>query len=213
MTSGHVLELLSLPTMHPQCGDALLEQCALSLIVRLSIDPTRLAKGMMSREVSVNWLATPDGVELCEERIVSWVGASAGREDALVQWPVGVSSQRQTEDAAIAVTALLLHNLACAEIVKVLRIGSGGDYLVQLAGDAGLAQAESSGIRSDPTGSESKSVLNKKKAQVLKKCDSGFASVTTFLHTKSVSVHSYLHQVRRAVGGDQPKKIKKARRR
>ena len=130
---------------------------------------------------------------------ISWAGVPTSWRDLLLQWPIGVSSQRQTEDAAIAVTALLLRDLASMEIVKVLRIGSGGDYLVELVETAEQIQVECSGITSDPNGSKSKDCLKNKNGQVLKKCNAGFASVTTFSHSRSRAVHSYLHRVGRDV--------------
>ena len=194
MTSGHVLELTSLPESHPMCGAALLHQCGPSLILRLSIDPTRLANDIMSREVSVNWLATPGSAKVIHKRTFSWVKVPVSWKDLVLQWAIGVSSQRQTEDAAIAV-AVLLHDLAHAEIVKVEPIGSGGDYLMQLAGSAEQIRVECSGVTRDPTGSKSRKCLKKKRRQVLKKCDAGFVSVTTFSHSRSCIVHSYLHRV------------------
>jgi len=146
---------------------------------------------MMSRGLSVNWLATPDGVELREERIVSWAGALVGRETAFAQWHHTVPAQDITEEAAIAIASLLLHEYVQGVILGALRIGSGGDYLVE--GFSEQFQIECSGLRVDANGSRSKTRLADKKDQVVSKCDKGLASVTTFSHSKDKMVHSYLH--------------------
>jgi len=130
-------------------------------------------------------------------------------DDLLIQWDIGISQQEHTEKASIAVMGLLLHDLVRGEILKVLPIGSGGDYLAKIVNSAGKVQVECSGILSDETGWESRSVLNKKKAQVLTDCDDGFASVTTFSHTQRGAVHSYLHRVCRGVVEARPKKARR----
>ena len=119
-----------------------------------------------------------------------------GGENLLAQWPLGASAHATTEQAAIAVLALLIHDLGEGEILKVLPIGSGGDYLVELVGVPKPVQAECSGIVADATGAESRSRLTKKKTQVLSKSAAGFASVTTFHHPPDGIVQSYLHYVR-----------------
>lgn len=210
MTSGHVLELSSLPTRHPKCGDALLHQCGPSLIVRLSIEPTRQASGIMWRDVTVDWVAEPNGVEAVRHlRVLGWSEMPKAWDDVLVQWPIGVSPHELTEKAAIAAMALLIHDLAQGEIVRVLSIGSGGDYHIEVAGASGQVQVECSGILIDRTGVESRSRLSKKKVQVLKKCTAGFASVTTFSHTQSEVVHSHLHRVCRESREQKPRKARR----
>jgi hypothetical protein len=49
---------------------------------------------------------------------------------------------------AIGVMALLISDLEKAEIVSVLQVGSGGDYLIEIPGKSQL-QAECSGIKVD----------------------------------------------------------------
>ena len=210
MTSGHVLELSSLPTRHPKCGAALLHQCGLSLIVRLSIDPTRQASGIMWRDVTVDWVAEPNGVAAVQHLCaLGWSGMPKEWDDVLVQWPIGVSSHESTEKAAIAAMALLIHDLAQAEIVRVLPIGSGGDYHIEVAGASGQVQVECSGILIDVTGARAQSRLSDKKDQVLKKCAAGFASVTTFSHTRNEVVHSHLHAVCRELREQKPRKARR----
>lgn len=196
MPNGHILELATLPTSHPRCGAALLAQCATSTIIRLSLDPTALPAGTMSRGVAVSWLARPGrGAATQEDRVVGWNGLANHAGDLAVQWAITVPPQDITEQAAIAVMALLIHDLAQGEILRVLQIGSGGDYLVRVGGLKRPIQAESSGIRSDSSGSQSLSRLNQKKAQVLTHSRAGFAAVTTFSHPHGGTAHSYLHYV------------------
>ncbi|AMV29083.1 hypothetical protein VT84_32105 [Gemmata sp. SH-PL17] len=207
MSNGSVLELETLPAIHPRCGLALLEQCATSAILRLSLDPTALPPGTMNRAVAVDWLARPgSGAAVQETRGVGWNGLVKFAGDLAVQWNVAVPPQDITEQAAIAVMALLIHNLARGEILRVLPIGSGGDYSVQVSGLKRPIQAESSGIRSDPSGSQSRARLGQKKLQVLTVCRAGFAAVTTFAHAPGANVHSYLHYVCK-----KPRKRKKKR--
>lgn len=196
MPNGHVLELATLPTAHPRCGEALLVQCATSTIIRLSIDPTALPAGTMSRAVEVNWLPRPgSGTASQEHRGIGWAGLTDYAGDLAVQWNITIPPQDITEQAAIAVMALLLHDLARGEIIQVLSIGSGGDYVVRVRGLKWWIQAECSGISADPNGSRSRATLKRKKAQVLTHSRAGFAGVTTFSHPQGDIVHSYLHYV------------------
>jgi hypothetical protein len=212
MSNGHVLELARLPTAHPRCGTALLVQCATSTIIRLSIDPTALPAGTISRAVAVDWLPRPGGGPTTQEhREVGWSGLANFAGDMTVQWNITVSPQDITEQAAIAVMALLIHDLAQGEILQVLAIGSGGDYLVQVGGLKRPIQAESSGVRSDASGSHSRARLNQKKLQVLTHCRAGFAAVTTFSHSTGDIVHSYLHYVRKKPRKRKGKRKKKAK--
>jgi hypothetical protein len=198
MSNGHVLELATLPTAHPRCGAALLLQCATSTIIRLSVDPTTLPAGTMDRAVEVSWLARPGrDAATREDRKIGWAGLASYAGDAAVQWNIAVPPQDITEQAAIAVMALLLRDLAQGEILQVLQIGSGGDYLVRVGGLKKPIQAESSGIRTDSSGSQSRARLNQKKVQVLTHSRAGFAGVTTFAHPQGDIVHSYLHYVRK----------------
>jgi hypothetical protein len=211
MSNGHILELATLPTAHPRCGAALLLQCATSTIIRLSVDPTALSPGTMSRAVAVDWLARPgSGTPVQEQRAIGRSGLANGSGAAAVQWRQTIPSQDITEQAAIAVMALLIHDLAQGEIDQVLEIGSGGDYLVLVRDLKRPVQAESSGVRIDANGAESRRRLTKKKEQVLQRCRAGFAAVTTFAHRQGNIVHCYLHYARRK---PRKKKHKKAKRR
>jgi hypothetical protein len=166
----------------------------------------------MSRAVTVNWLARPwRGAATQENRDIGWNGLANYAGDLAVQWNITVPPQDVTEQAAIAVMALLIHNLARGEILRVLQIGSGGDYLVQVGGLRRPVQAESSGIRSDPSGSQSLSRLSQKKTQVLTHSRAGFAAVTTFCHPLGDIVHSYLHYVCKKPRKRKGKRKKKAK--
>ena len=206
MPPGVTLELGSLPTMHPHMS--FLHACAISTIVRLSLDPTPLPSGTMVRDVIVDWVARP-GVSASQEltRQISWTGVPKAITDEAVKWTVTKNSHDITEEAAIGVMALLLHDLEGAKILKVLQIGSGGDYLVAIPGSPNL-QAESSGIRVDPLGYLSTQRLKEKSEQVLTRCSAGFASVTAFSHSPSKDVRCQLCYVARSneAGGDSTKK-------
>ena len=185
-------------------------QCATSMIVWMTRDPTRMATGTMHRAVSVSWLAHPGGGDAEQiQRTLGWSGIPhLGNEDLLLQWEVGVPAQDVTEQAAIAALALLIHDLGQGEILGALSIGSGGDYLVKLVGVRNQVQAESSGVREDRTGVESRSRLTKKKTQVLSKSAAGFAAVTTFHHPPDGVVQCYLHYVCQP-GGKKPSQGKR----
>ena len=108
MSNGPVLELSTLPSNHTRSGAALLVQCATSTIVRLSLDPTRLSPGTMSREVSVSWLARPGtGEPIRTQRMVGWNGLANYSGDIALQWCIAIPPQDTTEQAAIAIMALL----------------------------------------------------------------------------------------------------------
>ena len=99
-----------------------------------------------------------------------------------------------TEDAAIGVIALLLHDLEEFRIRRVLPIGGGGDYHLELE-DGTVTQLECSGIYIDPDGHRSHDRLQTKLAQVLKQSADGFAAVATFSRTVTQEAHCFLHFV------------------
>jgi hypothetical protein len=144
------------------------------------------------------------------QRELGWSGLADYSGDVAVQWRIGVPPQDITEKAAIAVMAILIQDLAQGEVLEALRIGSGGDYLVRIRGRKRPIQAESSGIREDPSGGESRKRVNKKKVQVLQRSRAGFAAVTTFSHPQGGIVHNYLHYVKKT---PRKRRRKKGRRR
>lgn len=104
---------------------------------------------------------------------------------------------------------MLINELEGGVIQNVLPIGSGGDYLVRVSGEASFIPLEMSGLQVDATGSGSVSLLGAKTDQVLRNARVGFVSVTTFSHGPHAIVHSYLHFVRRGrrnIGRQKPKK-------
>jgi hypothetical protein len=200
MPKGHALELHTLKALHPRTE--ILHGYGTSTVVRLSVDPTQLPDGTMVRTVSVNWLSRPGGKPPEQvSRDIGWsnIPQYAGRRLCL-QWLNTKNAQVVTEEAAIGVMALLISNLEAAEILRVLQIGSGGDYLLEIQG-AGQLQAESSGIHVDLLGYDSKARLAKKRNQVLTKSTAGFAAITAFSHTATQEVHAYLHYVTAPPGG------------
>jgi hypothetical protein len=135
-------------------------------------------------------------------------------EDYCVRVGRTVNAQRITEDAAIGVMALLIHELEGVTIREVLPIGSGGDYLIEFEKAAGPMQVEVSGIREDPAGKQAELRLAQKCAQVLQHSSCGYASVTNFHRLTDGTVHSYLHYVEEKKGRRkrQAKAKKKGRR-
>jgi hypothetical protein len=193
MANGRVLELGTLPHRHPAVGESLLNLRGPQAIIRLSIDPHRLPEGVARRIVTVN-RRSRDEVERTEEWTIDWAGSVRCDESYLGQVSKDFGDQVISEDAAIVVMALLIHELEGVTIREVLPIGSGGDYRAT-APQIGLVQVEVSGAKEDQSGHESANRLRKKSEQVLKCSDSGFVSVTTFWHGKVNGVHSYLHFV------------------
>ena len=95
-------------------------------------------------------------------------------------------------------------------MTKVLRIGSGGDYLVKLSGRSESVQVEVSGIKTGTAG-EASSRLSKKRGQIR---GAGFVSVTTFQHGPRGVAHTYLHfmdpaREKRSAPKKRPKREKK----
>lgn len=201
MPSGVTLELGSLPTIHPNM--AFLSCYGASAIIRLCLDPTTMPSDTMVRSVIVEWVARPGGSASQElTREISWKkDVPKSMADEAFKWAFTKSSHVITEEAAVCVMALLLHDLENVECLKVLEPGSGGDYLVVIPGVPPL-QAESSGIRVDPKGYLSTQRMNEKCEQVLKKSSAGFASVTAFSHSPSQDVRCQLRYVAKSDGAE-----------
>lgn len=181
------LELHLLSEIHPI--PALLVGYGTSTIFRLSIDPTEVGSGVMSREVRVDWVRKPGGgLPQHFMREISWREVPALILDACLKWKSTKNNQQTTEEAAVGVLAMLIDDLENAEILSVLQIGSGGDFLITIRETSVEIQAECSGILVDEKGYETTQRLKDKGKQVLTKSTSGFASITTFSHSKSQEV-------------------------
>jgi hypothetical protein len=208
MPNGHVLELATLPTRQPRVGEALLRAHALAAVIRLRVAPTPLPTGTMSREVTVDWVRKPGNNRARQlQREIGWTGI-ADIETSCDQYRITFNDHDLTEQAAVAVAALLIHDLQGGVIQRVLQIGSGGDYLVRTRRSKKPDQIEMSGIQEDTDGSEAKKRLRKKSEQVLTQCKAGFVSVTTFARSQPPTVHSYLHFVRRRRKKRKRRKVK-----
>ena len=202
MPNGHLLELSSLVPRHPPTGAALLHIFAPAAIVRLAIDPTPQPPGTMTRRIEVNWLRRPGNTPATQaHRDLGWNGLQHYLGTLCVQLPLTVNDRTLTEQAAIAVLALLIHDLEGGVLQSVLPIGSGGDYLVRLRGDNSFLQVEVSGVKADADGSLSGPRLREKSQQVLTHRRVGYASVTTFAYRPEAVVHSYHHYVKRKKRG------------
>lgn len=194
MSERTVLELRDLPANHPRVE--ILVGYGTSTICRLSIDPTELPAAALACEVEVEWEPRAGGGRQKMTRWIGWAGVPPIIADARWKWPFTKNTNDITEDAAIGVMAMLIHDLERSEVTTVLQIGSGGDYLVEFDCVASL-QVECSGIRIDDTGGESRMRLKKKCGQVLSKVERGIASVTAFSHGSAGGVYSYLHYTAR----------------
>jgi hypothetical protein len=133
------------------------------------------------------------GEQVC--RRIGWSNQE-GLRRVCEQFPYTKNAQDLTEEAAIGVAALLIHDLEGGVLQSVLQIGSGGDYLVRVSGEDSFIQLEVSGLRVGETGSTSASRLQQKTDQVLTHARVGLVSVTTFSHGPQAVVHSYQHFVR-----------------
>lgn len=181
-----------LDNIHPRVS--ILRAYGTSTIVRLSLDPIAVPSGTMERTVAVNWMSRVGTGCQQTNREIGWSCVPREITDECPRWINTINAQDITEGAAIGVMALLIHDLEQAEIVNVLQIGSGGDYLLTIKGNPQL-QAESSGVHIDDKGYLSTARLTQKTQQVLTKCSAGFVSITAFSHTENQQVHSYLHYV------------------
>lgn len=196
MADGPVIELATLPARHPKIGEPLLDLFGAQLVLRLSLDPKRQPAGTRKREVTVDRIASAaGGVRQTEIREIGWNGLPKFSEDYCIRATYTANEQRITEDAAIAIMSLLIHELEGVSIESVLPIGCGGDYFGKLRKNRSLVQIEASGIREDLVGNRAESRLTEKRAQVLEKSDSGYVSVTTFYRAANGGPHSFLHFV------------------
>ena len=198
MPNGHVLELSTLPARHPPIGEALLHAFGPPAIIRLSVDPSAQPAGTMTRSVDVDWVPLPGANPAGQvQRDIGWNGLQNIVDTVCVQLPMTVNAQTLTEQAAIAVMALLISDLEDGCLQSVLQIGSGSDYLLLPRKGSNPIPVEVSGVREDATGNASRARLSEKKVQVLTRSDVGHVSVTTFAHAGGSIVHSYLHYVNR----------------
>ncbi len=202
MESISRLELATLPTRHPKIGLTFLTLCGAAAVLRLSIDPLHMPAGTMAREITINRVPRKRPNERIEEvREIGWDNIEGVSEEDCIRLQRTFNAERITEDAAIAIMALLIHELEEVTVAEVLPIGSGTDYLVTLKGEGSQLSVEVSGIRVDATGSEASSRLQKKYGQLLAKQAAGFVSVTTFQRLKAGILHSYLHYVAKSSAG------------
>ena len=192
-----VIEVASLDERHER--NDLIRVFGLSVLHRLAVDPARAEAGAWKRPVRVDRIAPGPEPERREEaREIGWTGLTDLLERCEVISEV-LNQQEITEQAAIGVMLLLVHELEEAVLSRVLQIGSGSDYLVGVPGREGLVEVEVSGIRSGSAG-EASSRLGKRTRDRLR--GPGFVSVTTFQHGESGEAHSYLHFVDPAAGVD-----------
>jgi hypothetical protein len=198
MADRPVLELATLPQRHPVIGDALLREFGAKAVLRLSMEPVLLPKDDRQREIALDRKSPATRGQRIEEVCqIGWRELPNLSADYCARVARTVNAERITEDAAIGVMALLIHELEGVTVTGVLPIGSGGDYLVESQRKGGdMIQVEVSGIlRDEATGHRAAARLGQKCKQVLTRAPCGYASVTTFQRPPGAAVHSYLHFV------------------
>jgi hypothetical protein len=164
----------------------------------------------MIRGVDVNWITRPGTKPAAQvHRDIGWSGLEDLLDKLCAQLPMTLNAQTLTEQAAVGIMTLLIHDLEGGVLQWVLPIGAGGDYLALPRGARNPIQVEVSGIRDDTSGNASRTRLAQKAAQVLTHSQIGYASVTTFSHSAGAIVHSYLHYVRRQQKGKGGRKGKR----
>lgn len=187
MSNGIRLELSSLPELHPERGDVLLECYALAAMTRLCVDPTRLSSFTWEREIVIEH--TPrQGPMVTHRAIICWDGIATHAKCQRAMRTIPARSL--TEHAAIVVAALTISAFEGARIVEVLEPGAGGDYHLEVDWQPEPVQLEVSGLRSDltPSGADTRERVKQKAEQV----KLGYVSVTAFEHLSSGVVHSVL---------------------
>jgi hypothetical protein len=106
---GQTLELATIDQRHGK--SVLLEQFGLATIVRLAVDPVRIPPGVLKRAVTVDRISPASGK--ARWRVVREIGW-ANLPDHLhhcQEISKILNEQRITEDAAIGVMLLLIHEL------------------------------------------------------------------------------------------------------
>jgi hypothetical protein len=184
---GPTIEIASIDERHRK--SVLLEQLGTAMILRLAVDPLRLASGVLKRAVTVDRISPSSG-DVRREEIweIGWANLP-DHLDRCEEIVLILNEQRITEDAAIGVMLLLIHELEGVVSPRVLPIGSSSDYTAHLPGK--VESVEVTGIRIGSAG-QSSSRLGEKRKKILR---AGFVSVTTFQYGESEAAHSYLHFV------------------
>jgi hypothetical protein len=186
---GPTIEVATIDERHHQPG--LLKEFGAKIILRLGVDPVRLPPGVLKRAVVVDRISPASGGDRREEtREIGWANLPDHVGDC-ERVRIRLNDHDITEQAAIGVMLLLIHELEGCVLTEVLRIGAGGDYLVSLSGHSEPVQVEVSGIKTGSR-SEASTRLGKKPGQVR---GAGFVSVTTFQHDRTGVAHSSLHFV------------------
>ncbi len=186
---GPPIEIASIDERHRK--SVLLEQLGTAMILRLAVDPLRLASGVLKRAVTVDRISPSSG-DVRREEIweIGWANLP-DHLDRCEEIALILNEQRITEDAAIGVMLLLIHELEGVVSPRVLPIGSSSDYTAHLPGKVESVEVEVTGIRIGSVG-QSSSRLGEKRKKILR---AGFVSVTTFQYGESEAAHSYLHFV------------------
>lgn len=193
MPDGQILEISDLETHHPNLTFA---GIAAAMLVRFEGTSSPLESGKMKKSLVIDWIPRKDSSR--PQQIVREIGWGSVPDHVLEirdKLPFTRNDHGITEDAAIGVMAILIHELENAEICRVLEIGSGGDYLVRLT-EGFSPQVEVSGILKDPYGGLTRKRVREKTTQLLRNTQQGFVSVTTFEHDSERKIFFNLHFVK-----------------
>lgn len=197
-SASPVIELRTLPGRHPQLGMVGLNEFGPKVILRLGIEPLAAAAGLRKRGITIDRVSrTGSGTQVREEREIGWDNLPQFSADDCRRLSVSLPEDRLTEDAAIGVMFLLIHELEGMEVLSVLQVGESGDYLVVSKDNGKRFGVEVSGIRRDEGKSETSSRQKKKTDQLLAHTHAGYVSVTAFQYGNDASAFSVLHFVTR----------------
>jgi hypothetical protein len=110
----------------------------------------------MQRAVTVNWVHRPgDSRPETATCNVGWANLPPEILQSAVIWTETKNEQTITEEGAIGLIALLIHELENAKIKRVVPIDRGGDYYLELQ-DLTETQVECSGVKVDMHGNETR---------------------------------------------------------
>lgn len=175
------LELSSLPARHPVSGEDILYDYGRVAVYRLCVDPDSLPGDVTERAVAVEHTPVRGEQPISITAVVGW----AGHLDRAFCARACVAKNEidVTEGAAIVLAALIVSEFERGRVLHVSRIGTRGDYLVEVDWRKEPVLLEIRGVRADdtPNGSVTRSKVKEKRDQVRH----GYVSVTAFRHTCS----------------------------
>lgn len=172
----------------------------LSAAVRIGRDPLLAPAGALTREACIRWRMRGSTAEELREAILGWSGPEVVGHPKFAIWQFDVPDNVLTEDAAIVVSAIVIHELEGAIVTSVLQTGTGSDYHIQLRGGT-ASVLEVSGIKNDDTGHRSLARVRAKAEQLLARSEEGYVGVVSFRNPTDVKVTIFLYHVSNGTNG------------